>query len=528
MTLAAARPAADRPAAARPTSERPADHRVLADRLLDRADWGMLIGGRLVGAQSGQTYEDTCPADGRWLATVPLGQHEDAHLAVAAAKAALPGWRATPLAERSRIIGDVITVLRAHAQELGVLDSLDSGNPAAAMIGEVELAASWLEWCRGAAHRVVGDTLPAPSGHWLLTRREPYGVVVRITAYNHPLLFTAQKLGAPLVTGNTLVLKIPEQTPLAPLRIGELLKDVVPPGVLNIVTGSGSVVGDALVRHPDVKRITLIGGVGTGQRIQVAAAESGIKHVSLELGGKNPMIVLPDVDPELAAQAAVRGMNYLKTQGQSCGSCSRLFVHASVADTVVARIAELCAAIRIGDPLDPDVEMGCMVSVREQQRVLGMIERARTEGAQVVCGGGVPAGLEHGAFVEPTVLDHVDMSMEIAREEVFGPVLSVLRYDDLDVAVRDADALALGLTASVWTNDLQAALTLADRLDSGYVWVNDAARHFDGAPFSGHRNSGTDSDEGIEELYSFTQTKTIAISLDTRVSTTRPTEGTGP
>jgi acyl-CoA reductase-like NAD-dependent aldehyde dehydrogenase len=211
-------------------------------------------------------------------------------------------------------------------------------------------------------------------------------------------------------------------------------------------------------------------------------------------------------------------MNFLKTQGQSCGSCSRLFVHTSTAEEIVARIAELCRAIRIGDPLDPDTEMGSMISTREQQRVLGLIERAQADGAQLVCGGGVPTGLEHGAFVAPTVLDHVTMDMEIGREEVFGPVLSVLRYDDVDAAVRDADAVPLGLTASVWSNDLQAALSLADRLDTGYVWINDAARHFDGAPFSGHRLSGTDSDEGIEELYSFTQTKTVAIALGSRVA----------
>ncbi len=506
----------------------PADHRAVAAAALDRGEWGLLIGGRTVQAAGGQTYQDTSPSDGRVLALVPLAQREDADRAVAAAKAALPGWRATPVAERARVLGDVIAVLREHAHELGVLDALDSGNPAAAMVGEVGLATSWLEWCRGVAHRVVGDTLPAPRGRWLLTRREPYGVVVRITAYNHPLLFTAQKIGAPLVTGNTLVLKVPETTPLAPLRIGELLRDVVPPGVLNILTGEGPVVGDALVRHPDVKRITLIGGVRTGRRIQAAAAESGVKHVSLELGGKNPMIVLPDVDVETAARAAVRGMNFVTTQGQSCGSCSRLFLPESMADAVVARIAQLCADIRIGDPLDPDVEMGCMVSRREQQRVLGMIERALADGARLVCGGGVPAGLEHGAFVAPTVFDHVHTGMEIARDEVFGPVLSVLRYDDPEAAFRDADAVTLGLTASVWSNDLRAALTLADRLDTGYVWINDAARHFDGAPFSGHRGSGTDSEEGIEELLGFTQTKTIAINLEAGVHGVGPGRGEVP
>lgn len=489
-----------------------APRRALADALLDRPPWGMLIGGETVAAHGGATYDDTSPSDGRHLAAVPLGGREDADRAVAAAKAAFPAWRATPLAERSQVLADVIRVLREHAEELGVLDAIDSGNPASVMIGEVGMVTRWLEWCRGVAHRVVGDTLPAPAGHWLLTRREPYGVVVRITAYNHPLLFAAEKIGAPLITGNTLVLKVPEQTPLAPLRIGELLRDVVPPGVLNIVTGDGPVLGDALVRHPDVKRITLIGSVRTGQRIQAAAAESGIKHVSLELGGKNPMIVLPDVDVETAARAAVRGMNFMTTQGQSCGSCSRLLLPESMADAVVARIAEICDGIRVGDPLDPDIEMGAMVSRREQQRVLGMIDRARAEGATLVCGGGVPVGLDHGAFVAPTVFDHVTPDMEIARDEVFGPVLSVLRYRDTEDAFRIADAIDLGLTASVWTNDLSAALDLAARLDSGYVWINGAGRHFDGAPFSGHRRSGTDSEEGIEELYGFTQTKTIAIA----------------
>ena len=484
----------------------------LATALLDRPGWGMLVGGRVGPALDGGTYADTSPADGRHLAAVPLGNRKDADRAVAAAKAAFPAWRATPLAERAQVLADVIAVLREHAEELGVLDAVDSGNPATVMIDEVGMATRWLEWCRGAAHRVVGETLPAAAGQWLLTRREPYGVVVRITAYNHPLLFAAQKIGAPLITGNTLVLKVPEQTPLAPLRIGELLCDVVPPGVLNIVTGDGPVLGDALVRHPDVKRISLIGSVRTGQRIQAAAAEAGIKHVSLELGGKNPMIVLPDVDVETAARAAVRGMNFVTTQGQSCGSCSRLLLPDALADAVVARIAELCGEIRVGDPLDPATEMGAMVSRREQQRVLTMIDRARADGARLICGGAVPTGLEHGAFIAPTVFDHVDPDSEIAREEVFGPVLSVLRYRDVEEALRIADAVDLGLTASVWTNDLSAALDLADRLDTGYVWINGIARHFDGAPFSGHRRSGTDSEEGIEELYGFTQTKTIAIA----------------
>ncbi len=493
-------------------------YRGLAEGFLDRDSWRMLIGGQLCGAVGGEQAQTSSPADRRALAVVPDAQPADVDRAVAAARAAYPMWRATPVTERARVVTAIAAIVRQHATELGILDALNSGNPATAMIGEADLAAGWLDWCAGVAPRVCGETLPAPRGHWLMTRRDPYGVVARITAYNHPLLFSAQKIGAPLVTGNTLVLKVPEQTPLAPLRLGELISDVVPRGVVNIVTGTGPVAGDALVRHPEVKRISLIGSVSTGRRIQIAAAESGVKHVSLELGGKNPMIVLDDVDIEVAARAAVQGMNFAKSLGQSCGSCSRLFLPESIADAVVDRIASLCAQLRQGHPLDADTEVGCMVSAREQQRVLGLIGDAQAAGARLICGGGIPAGLQDGAFIEPTVFDHVVAGMPIARDEVFGPVLSVLRYRDTESAFLAADSANLGLTASVWTNDLHAALTLADRLDTGYVWINDAARHFDGAPFSGRRDSGTDSEEGIEELYSFTQPKTVAIGLGQRVS----------
>ena len=484
----------------------------VADRALDRT-WGLLIGGRVVPAEGGASYPDTSPSDGRLLADVPFASAGDAGRAVAAAADAFADWRATPVGERSRIMADAVRALRANAVELGVLDAVDSGNPAAAMIAEVDMACDWLDYARGVAMEVKGETLPSPRDRWLLTRREPYGVVLRITAYNHPILFAIQKLGAPLLTGNTLILKIPQQTPLAPLRMAEFLADVFPPGVLSVLTGSGAVVGDALVRHPAIKRISLIGGMSTGQLIQRAAADSGIKHVSLELGGKNPMIVLPDADVETAARAAVRGMNFTKTQGQSCGSCSRLFIHRSLHAKVVDRIVELLGEIRIGDPLDPDTEMGCLVSDRERRRIQSMIDDAIGQGAVLRCGGGPPPGLEDGAYLSPTVFDNVTADMTISREEVFGPVLSVLPWDDPEEMLHQVNEVPLGLTASVFTRDIDRALHLADRLDSGYVWINDCAQHYTGAPFSGHRNSGTDSEEGIAELYSYTQVKTVAVAV---------------
>jgi len=483
-----------------------------ADRLIARGSWGMLIDGKIVSAADGRTYATHSPADGRLLGYVPLASVQDVMVAVAAGKAAARSWRDASVQERVRVVRTAIAALREHAVELGVLDSLDSGNPASAMVQEVEMACEWLEYCCGAATSVVGETLPSRAGQWLMTHREPYGVVVRITAYNHPILFAAQKLGAPLVTGNTLILKVPEQTPLAALRMGEILCDVFPAGVLAILPGKGSVAGDALVRHPDVKRISLIGSVETGKRVQIAAAETGIKHLSLELGGKNPMVIFPDVGIEEAAQAAVRGMNYTRTQGQSCGSCSRVFVHEDIYDAVVERIADLAQNIRIGDPLDPTTEMGCMISEREWRRVMDYIEQAPNEGARLVTGGNRPEHLQSGWFIAPTVFADVTSEMRIAHEEIFGPVMSVLRWRDEEELLSIIGSVALGLTSSVWTNDLTAAMRLADRIDSGYVWINDAAAHYAGAPFSGHADSGIGTEEGLDELFSFTQVKTVAMS----------------
>ena len=365
--------------------------------------------------------------------------------------------------------------------------------------------------------RLVGA---GTAGYWLLTRREPYGVVGRIIPYNHPILFAAGKLGAPLVTGNTLILKAPDQAPLSALLMAELAQEIFPPGVVNILTGTGALTGDALVRHPQVKRIGLIGSVETGQRVQRAAAESAIKHVSLELGGKNPMIVCADADLKAVVEGAAFGMNCHWCQGQSCGSTTRLFLHDSVHDEVLERLVTRLRSIRIGHPLDPGTEMGCLVSQAQYDKVTSYIQKGHEDGARLVTGGGKPAGeafqdktLQDGFFVEPTVFADVDMSMRIAREEIFGPVLSVLRWNDLDDVVAQANDVPYGLTGAVWTKDLQTALSVADRLDTGYVWVNGSGSHFLGAPFSGHKNSGTDSEEGIEELLSYTQSKTVNIAL---------------
>jgi acyl-CoA reductase-like NAD-dependent aldehyde dehydrogenase len=482
--------------------------------LLDR-DWLMLIGGERVGARDGATMQITAPHDGSVIASVPAAGPADVDAAVAAAAAAFPAWRDTTLLERAELIRAFASRLRDRATDFGLLDAIDTGNPVTAMIGDVMLASRWLDYHASVAFGITGDTLPSMTRSWLMTRKEPYGVVGRIIPYNHPILFAAAKVGAPLITANTLVLKVPDQAPLSSLLMAEVVEESFPPGVVNILSGSGAVAGDALVRHRDVKRIALIGSVPTGQKVVAAAAAVGIKHVTLELGGKNAMIVCQDADPSAVVEGAAFGMNCHWSQGQSCGSTTRLFLHESLHDQVVSGLVERLKTIKIGHPLDPATEMGCLVSSAQYDKVHHYIDSARREGARLVTGGGRPPGeeFEAGFYVEPTVFVDVDMSMTIAREEIFGPVLSVLRFTDLDAAVAQANALPFGLTGAIWSNDIATAVSVADRLDTGYVWINGSGSHFLGAPFGGHKNSGTGSEEGIEELESFLQTKTVNIPL---------------
>lgn len=488
------------------------DYESRANDLLKR-DFKMLIGGRLIGAQGGETYDSFSPADGRFLSHVPFAQQADVESAVEAARQAFVTWRQTPLTERIRCVRAFSALLDEHKVDLGILDAIDSGNPVTAMIGDVGMARGWLDYQAGVAMEVKGQTLPSMGKNWLLTRREPYGVVGRIVAYNHTTLFTAGKIAAPILMGNTLVLKASDQDPLAALLIAELANEIFPAGVVNILTGNGAITGDALVRHPEVKRLALIGSVETGRRIQASAAQVGVKHVSLELGGKNPIVVFPDADLDKVVEGMAVGMNCHWSQGQSCGSTTRAFLHESIHDKVLEKLQERLGRIRIGHPLDPATEMGCLVSEAQFKKVMHYIELGKEEGARLVAGGTKPEGaeFEKGFFVKPTIFDNVSMNMKIAQEEIFGPVLSVFKWNNVEDVIQQANDVKYGLTASVWTRDLNTALHMAERLEAGYVWINGSGAHFLGAPFSGHKQSGTDSEEGIEELYSYTELKTVSL-----------------
>lgn len=480
--------------------------------LLDR-EWRLLVGGRRVCAQSGATYEDVSPVTEETIAHVPDGHTGDVDAAVGAAQLAQPEWSGVSPRERGAIVSQLADVVAEHAEELALLDTIDAGAPVSEMRGDAAAAANLLRFFAGLATEMKGETTPATSKHLHYTTRESFGVVGRIIPFNHPLMFAAGKIAAPLVAGNSVILKPAEASPLSALRIGELFCGVVPEGVLSVVVGDGPSVPTAIVRHPLVRRIGFTGSEPTGRAIQRDAAECGVKHVTLELGGKNALVAFPDADPDEVAESAVNGMNFTWS-GQSCGSTSRLLVHESIAADVVQRIVERLAARRIRCPFDPSSEMGTMASRAQYDKALGYIEAARAEGAEVVTGGGRPEGVGVGLFIAPTVLGNVRPDMRIAHDEVFGPVLSVITWREEKEALEVANSVKYGLTASVWTNDIRRGHRFVRELQAGYVWINGSSQHFLGTPFGGVKDSGIGREESLEELLSYTQSKTVHVMSD--------------
>lgn len=474
--------------------------------------WKLMIGGEWVDAAGGRRYTTLNPSLDTPLAEVPEGDARDIERAVAAARQAFPAWSALHVDERAKVLRRFAEAVRAAAPALAMLDALDSGNPYTSMVEDVKKGAGLLDFFSGLGMEIKGETIPTPGGGLDYTRPQPYGVVGRILPFNHPISFAAGKIAAPLVAGNTVVLKPAEQTPLSALSLGKLAQEHLPPGVLNIVTGDGPNCGAPLVRHPQVRRIAFTGGVETGRAIM---RDAGIKAVSLELGGKNPLIVFPDVDVDKAAAAAVAGMNFTVSQGQSCGSNSRVFVHRDIharfMEAVLARVSQ----IRVGLADREDTKMGPVITREHYNRVLGYVESGKSQGARLRCGGKHPADpeLQKGYFIEPTIFDGVKHGMKIEQEEIFGPVMSVLTWDNPDTMLGEVNGVEYGLCANIWTNDISTALRLADRIEAGYVWINGhGGKRFKGAPFGGYKDSGIGREHSLEELLSYTQVKNINIS----------------
>ncbi len=477
-------------------------------------DRPMYIGGEFVASDSGEWMDSINPATGEVHGRVPAGTVSDVDRAVKAAAAAQQDWGARSVWERGDLIRALTAEIKKRADDVLPMESADTGNTIASLSNDITLVMGYMNFVAGLGIEIKGESVPATAENIHFTLRQPYGVVGRIVPFNHPFLFSGTHLGAPLIAGNAVVLKSPDQSPLSATLMAEICHDVLPPGVVNIVSGEGIIVGDAIVRHPQVPRIGFTGSVATGMAIQRSAAEVAVKHISLELGGKNPFIAFPDVDPEAVANAAVSGMNF-NWSGQSCGSTSRLMLHESLYDEVITRIEAQVSAIKVGNPLDKTSGMGPINSEKHFRHVMGLIDTAKQEGARLVTGGSRPEGkeFEQGYWVRPTVFADVTMDMKIARVEVFGPVLSILKWRTTEEAIEMANCIDMGLTAAIWTNDIKVALDTARKVESGLIWINGTGRHYMGTGFAGWKNSGLGREECLEEVLSYTQSKSIHIIM---------------
>ena len=468
---------------------------------------GLYIGGKWREGAAGKSLITVNPANGEKLGEVPWADGQDVNEAVEAARRGSAEWRRVPPAERAVCLEQLAERIIAHVGELALLDSFDSGNTVTGMRFDMRASAETLKYFAGLARELKGETFTNGPAHLNYTLRQPFGVVAKINAFNHPFRFCAEKAAAPLAAGNSVVIKQPEQAPLSGLRFAELTDGLFPPGVINVITGD-SVAGSALVRHPDVRRIAFIGSVETGRIIAREAAD-GIKNVSLELGGKNPIIIFPDADVDQAASLALKGMN-MNRQGQSCSSTSRIFVPEGLHDAVVERLVAEAEKLQVGLPWHEETEVGPLVSEEQLERVMGYIEAGNDEGAELLTGGHRPGRkeLDRGFYVEPTVFDGVEPDMRIAKEEIFGPVMSVLKWRDYETMLEEANGIIYGLTAAIVTNDLKLAMETAQRIEAGYVWINSSGRYL-GAPYGGWKQSGIGREESLDELLSYTQIKNV-------------------
>lgn len=473
---------------------------------------GLFYGGKWHTPINGGDAETFDPGRGITLGKVAEASVADVDRAVASAQKGFLEWRDVVPLERAKILREIARILRENHKELATIDAANCGNPVAEMMGDANVAAAQLDFFAGLVTEMKGTSIPMGPNSVNFSVRQPLGVVARILAYNHPFMFCGGKMAAPLAAGNSVIIKPPAQAPLSSLRLAELIDGLLPPGTFNVLPG-GVEAGSALASHPDVAKVTLIGSVAAGRAVMRAASDT-IKPVLLELGGKNALIAFPDSDPNSVARAIVAGMNFTWC-GQSCGSTSRAFLHADIHDAVIELVQQAVSKFKPGIPTDPATTMGALVSKTQHDRVMSFIQSAKEEGARVVCGGGAPTddSLKGGYYIEPTIFADVTRNMRIAREEVFGPVLAVRRWEDEKQMIEEVNSLEYGLTCSIWTRDVARAHRTAMAVEVGYVWVNEVAKHFLGAPFGGAKQSGIGREESLEELISFTQEKNIHISL---------------
>jgi len=477
----------------------------------------LFIGGRWTDAADGKTFETRDPSTGEVLARVAEAGPEDVDRAVAAARKSYERgtWRELPPAERAKVLWKVGDMIEERANEFAQLDSLDNGKPINEMLlFDVPLTAATFRYYAGWATKLDGATQQTsfPGSYLSYTRREPVGVVGQIIPWNFPLMMAAWKIAPALACGNSVVLKPSEETPLSALRLAELLQDAeLPEGVVNVLPGFGEVAGARLAAHPHVDKIAFTGSTEVGKLIAKASADSNLKRVSLELGGKSPNIVFADADLERAVSGAFLGIFF--NQGQVCSAGSRMFVQEKVYDQTVDELAKAVKDMQLGPGLDPMTQMGPLVSKGQMERVLGYITTGNTEGARLVTGGRRATELGEGYFVQPTIFADVDGKMRIAREEIFGPVLAAIPFADEDDLIAKANDSIYGLVAGVWTNDVRRAHRVAHALKAGTVYVNCYNVVDPATPWGGYKQSGWGRELGPYALDLYTEIKNVIVDI---------------
>ena len=486
-----------------------------AHRSFNNLQTRLLIDGQWVDGAEGKTIAVENPYDGSTIAHVAEATAADVDRAVEAAQRAFPAWRALAAHERGRLLLKLADRIEQEAPELARLEATDTGHPIRDCLSlDVPRTALCFRYFGGMADKLEGSVIPVDAGFLNYVEREPIGVVGAIVPWNFPLMFTSWKMGPALAAGNTVVIKPSEITPLSTLRIGELMMEVgFPAGVVNIVTGYGHTAGQRIAEHPRIGKVAFTGSTATGRRI-VEASSGNLKKVQLELGGKGPNIIFADAN----IPAAIGGSAFaiFHNQGQACIAGSRMIVHESIADEVIARFTALARSIRMGDPLDPETEMGPLTSRLHQQRVLSFVKVAQDEGGELLTGGKVPEGLGDGCFVEPTIV-RAKPGDRVAQEEVFGPFVTILTFKTDEEALAIANGTDYGLGAGLWTQDLTRAHRFAKQLHAGMVWINCYKRVHPGSPFGGVGLSGYGREMGFEAMREYTQAKSVWVNVDAQI-----------
>ena len=477
----------------------------------------LFVNGSFLESTSATRIEVRNPATGELISTVPDANAADVDKAVAAARASFESkaWRGKDSSEKERILWRLADIMDAHKEELAAFVSLENGKTLReALRADVNPAIDAVRYYAGWVRRIFGETIPVDGPYLNFTMREPVGVVGAIVPWNYPVCIAMWKLAPALACGCSVVLKPSELTPLTALKIaGYAMEAGIPEGVLNVVTGYGPTTGEAMSRHMDIDKISFTGSIRTARSLMKASGESNLKRLSLELGGKNPNIIFPDADLNEALKSAFSGI--FSNKGEVCSSGSRLLLHQDIHDQFLGMLVAKAKAMKVGDPLDAASEMGAQISEAQMNRILGYLDAGKREGATVMCGGerDTDGAKAKGYFIKPTIFSGVTPEMKIAQEEIFGPVLSVIKFKDADQAVSIANGTIYGLVSAVWTKDIQLAMRMAADIKAGSVWINTYNGFDSASPFGGYKQSGFGRDLGAYALEQYTNVKSVWIAL---------------